>query len=175
MRMPRTPAVADTAPLIDVALAAFMTGGVSIGMASVGPNLRPSMARAVGCRLSEDLRQVTLLASAASAPELLADLRAGGPIAALFSLPSTHRTVQLKAPSTRLAPATPAGWALATRYVQAFTDELARLGWSIEFVTALLTWQPGDLMAISFEPVEAYDQTPGANAGTPLVPGGARS
>lgn len=155
-------------PLIDPPLAAFLQGGVSMIAASRGADGAPSVMRGVGCRLSDDRRQLTLLMSAAGCGRLLDDLRAGGPLAVVFSRPTTHEAVQLKAPGATVAPGTAADWALATRWQQLFAAEIEPLGFALDFVMAAFAWRPGDLVAIRFEPAEAYDQTPGARAGTAL-------
>lgn len=156
-------------PLVDPALAAFVQGGVSMIAASRGDDGAPSVMRGVGCRVSEDRRQLTLLMSAAGCGRLLDDLRAGGPIAVVFARPSTHEAVQLKAARAVVSVGSAADWALATRWQQRFAVEIAPLGFGLDFVMAAFGWRPGDLHAICFEPTEAYDQTPGAKAGTPLA------
>ena len=55
------------------------------------------------------------------------------------------------------------------RYRRSMEEELAVLGFAPVYVQALLAHAPDDLVAVEFEPDEAYDQTPGAQAGSPLL------
>lgn len=154
--------------LIDDALTAFVQGGVSMIVASRSAAGVPSVMRAVGCRVSDDRRELTMLMSAAGCGALLDDLRAGAPVATVVTRPSTHAARQFKAPSAVVAPATAVDWALATQWQQLFAREIGPLGFSLEYVMTAFAWRPGDLHRISFQPTEAYDQTPGATAGTAL-------
>jgi hypothetical protein len=160
---------AQDPPLLDAANAAFVQGGVSIVAASRGAACVPSIGRAAGCRVSPDRRRVTLFIAASQAPELLSDLRACGRIAVVFSQPSTHRSLQLKADDAVVRG--PAGDepALCARYLQAFHADIARLGHTEAQVRALLAYVDGDLVAIDFTPNAAFEQTPGPRAGTPLA------
>jgi hypothetical protein len=83
-------------PLIGPERAALIGRRVSVIVASRDAAHRPHLMRAVGRRLSADLRRVTMSMAAASSAAVLAGLRANGLIAVVFSEPSTHRTVPLK-------------------------------------------------------------------------------
>ena len=88
---------ASASPLLDEDNAAFVQSGVSIVAASRGEDLVPSIARVSGCRVSADRRAVSIYLPHSQALELVEDVRASGRIAVVFSRPSTHRTLQLKA------------------------------------------------------------------------------
>ena len=90
------------APLFDADLAAVMQRGISLNVGSCGPDLLPSGARAVGCRVSADRRTVRILVSARQAAAVIAHVQASAALAAVFSEPSTHRTIQLKGHDARL-------------------------------------------------------------------------
>ena len=62
----------NSTPLIDTSHAAFITRGISISVSSCGADLMPSVARAIGCRVSTDRHSVTVLVSKSQAAELLA-------------------------------------------------------------------------------------------------------
>ena len=65
------------------------------------------------------------------------------------------------------------GLSLAERHLQRFIDELAEIGLSAAVARTVLT-REGGLVALRFTVREAYDQTPGPQAGAALhVPGGA--
>lgn len=155
--------------LLDSATAEFITSGISINAAGARPGTVPSMARATGCRVAADARSVTLLFASTPAAALLDDIRRSGAIAVVFSQPSTHRTLQLKGDDARIVPPAAGDAALAAAYVKIFTDGLTRLGYPGEVLRAVLTHDPGDLVAVEFTPLAAFSQTPGPGAGEPLV------
>lgn len=154
--------------MIDVQLAAFMTGGVSIIAASRGPDNAPTIARAAGCRLSADRARVTVLLARSQAGALLEAAEATGAVSVVFSQPSSHRTIQLKGNDARVCPATPGDETLVARYADAFAAELCPMGYAEQMARALV-WAPeGDFAALTFSPSAAFDQTPGPRAGAAL-------
>lgn len=154
--------------LFDAEHAAFMQGGVSMSVASCGPSLRPSVTRALGCRIAPDRRSAAVIVSRAQAAALLADLGISGAIAVVFSQPSTHRTVQLKGRDAAVEAAGAAERETAAAYREAFVAELAPLGFEPAMVRAVLAVRPEDLVALRFTPCAAFTQTPGPGAGQSL-------
>ena len=53
----------------------------------------------------------------------------------------------------------------------AFVDEVAPLGFAAPLVRSLLDFPDDDIVAITFTPTAAYDQSPGPRAGAPLKAG----
>jgi hypothetical protein len=157
-------------PLLDEARAAFIVDRVSINVASCSARLIPSLARANGCRVSPDRRHVALFLSAGRAAGLVSDLRAGGAIAAVFSLPSTHETLQLKGRRADVEPLEAGDRALMQAYAERFVHELRELGYDVGFARGLISGAMEECLAVSFEPVAAFVQTPGPNAGHRLDP-----
>lgn len=157
-------------PLLDDEAAAFVQSGVSIVAASRDAALVPSIGRAVGCTVAADRRRVTVLVAASQAPELVADVRACGRIAVVFSRPSTHRTLQLKADDAVVRPPAAGEAGVPERYVGGFAADIVRLGHTEAQARTLVACVDGDLVAIEFTPSAAFEQTPGPNAGTPLPP-----
>ena len=157
-------------PLLDDEHAAFIASGVSIAVASRDESNHPSVIRAWGCRVSPDRRRVSVFVSPMQAGALLADLRAGRPIAAVFSQPSSHRTIQLKAHRAEVAPCDDADRRSIADYVQLFAVVLERVGHGSEFALPYLHVASGLLVRVSFEVSEAFAQTPGPRAGEPLRP-----
>jgi len=105
--------------------AELMGRRVSIIVGSRDAAMRPHLMRAVGCLLGEDRRQVTVLINQRAAEQVLADLRANGHIAVVFSEPTTHRTLQLKGDDAQLLPCGNDAEAVAERHLRRFVDELA--------------------------------------------------
>jgi hypothetical protein len=155
-------------PVFDEAHAAFMASGVSMHVASRGPANVPSVARALGCRIAPDRSRVTLFVSAAQAPDLVADLRASRMVAAVFSRPSTHQTIQIKGDDATVGTLAEGDRTCVTAYAEALIRDLRTLGYTEAFGRALVAFDPADLIAVGFTPKAAFRQTPGPNAGAPL-------
>ena len=105
----------------------------------------------------------------ARAQALLRDLRAGGPIAVVFTRPLTHETVQLKAAGARITPVTRADRRIMREYDAAFFAEIVALGFDSNFTRGLASGAAADAVTVSFEPSAAYEQTPGPRAGHRLA------
>jgi hypothetical protein len=154
--------------LIDAQRAQFVSGGVSIIAASRGPDNWPAVARAAGSRVSSDGRRITLFVAASQGPALLQAVRATGAISAVFSQPSTHRTIQMKGDDAAVGALESGDLDLIGRYADAFVAEVCPLGYTEALVRALI-WAPDeDFVAVCFTPTSAFDQTPGPRAGTRL-------
>ncbi|MBI3431653.1 MAG: hypothetical protein HY018_05515 [Hydrogenophilales bacterium] len=155
---------------LTVEQAAFLQGPVSINVAAAGRDGWPQVCRAQGCVIARDRRTVTLLLSARRGRELLDALDAGSGIAAVFSRPSTHATLQLKAVRAERVTLNAALRADNGRYAQAFADELVGLGFGAELGQNLTTvMTSNDLTALRFAPEIVFDQTPGPAAGRVLA------
>lgn len=150
--------------------AAFLQGPLSINVGAVGRDGWPCVCRAQGVLVARDRRALTVLLAAGRGREVLDALDAGSGIAAVFSHPATHATLQLKAPcATRVAPNS-AHHACHARYAAAFGGELAALGYGDELVRGLTALTAaGDLAALRFAPEVVFDQTPGPAAGRVLA------
>lgn len=155
-------------------VADFVQAGQSISVSSCSERLVPSIAKGVGCRVSAAGDRVTVFMFASRGEAVLRDLRRGAPIAVCFSRPSTHQTVQLKGPVAHVAPATPQDVAVARRCLDALIDDLTRIGLPAPMLEAFFWHDPGELLALSFSPDDAFAQTPGPGAGR-LIERGARA
>lgn len=111
---------------------------------------------------------MTLFLFAAQSGALLANLRANGTIAVVFSEPTTHRTLQLKGRDASVALMERTDAQILVAYRKGFAEELAGLGYQEVFARTLLGCTTGDVVAVSFTVAEAFVQTPGPKAGTPL-------
>ena len=158
----------DTGPLFDAEHAAFMQGGISMNVAGCGANLAPSVARALGCLISPQRTSVRLLVSRGQAAAVLEHVRQSGKLAAVFSEPATHRTIQLKGEDAVVEPAAPDDIDTVVRYRAAFVAHLETVGYKPALIYAFLACPASDLCAIGFTPSTAFSQTPGAAAGQSL-------
>lgn len=154
---------------------AMIDKGVSAIVSSCDAQLRPSIMRAVGSAISPDGRSITVYLVRQQSRQLLQDIAATGRVAVVFSEPSTHHTLQVKAPAARARAMDDSDVPVLTRYLESMEREIALVGFAPALTRAMLAHRRDDVVAISFEPVEAYDQTPGPRAGSPLSPCGVGS
>jgi hypothetical protein len=153
---------------LDAALADFIQGGVSVVIASSNAGLEPDVVRGCGCRVSRDLRRVTVLYDKARGVRVLDDFAANGRIAVVFTQPSTHRTIQLKGTDAVTVRATAPDLAIAREHRELWIQQLLQIGYTREFSAAIWGPPPESLAAIAFTPSSAFQQTPGPAAGQPL-------
>lgn len=152
--------------------AAFIQGPVSISLASRDAARRTTIARGLSCRVSEAREQISILVCGVRAAPLLAELRLDGWVAASYSLPATHETLQVKGHDARVEPARPGDETLAAAHRAAFATQIAVAGFTPAFTEALLHHEPGQLCWVRFTPAAVYMQTPGPRAGERLKAGG---
>lgn len=150
--------------------ATFLQGPVSINVAASGRDGWPCVCRAQGCVVARDRRTVTVLLSARRGREVLDALDGGSGIAAVFSRPATHATLQLKAVHAARVPVNAALKACNARYAQRFADELVGLGYGTDLGKGIVRlMSASDLTALRFVPEIVFDQTPGPAAGRVLA------
>jgi hypothetical protein len=149
----------------------FMTGGVSINTGSGGSDGLPSQCRAFGCRVDAEGGRITVFLAAPQAADLLRDVARSQAVAVVFSDPPTHRTMQFKGWDAQVEPLVEGDLARVSAYRTAFVQCLLPLGFTESTVRAFLDCPDEQLVAVTFTPEAAFNQTPGAQAGTPLIPG----
>jgi len=155
--------------LLDERAAAFLhRPGISITAASRDQHNVPRIGRCLGCRVTADRERVTVFVALSQYGAFFDALRASRAIAVVFSLPSTHRTLQLKGSDASVEPLASGDAEIVAQHVEHFVDELGRLGYSREVVRAYHWCEAPDLRAVSFTPTAAFEQTPGPGAGGPL-------
>jgi general stress protein 26 len=153
-------------------LVAMMARGVSVNVASRGASLRPSVMRAMASSVDAAAGTVTVYLARRQSAQLLRDIESTGCIAAIFSEPSTHITVQLKATATTLRDAKEEDRPALERYLASMEQEILRVGHPPPVTRAMLSWRLDDLVAVTFAPEQVFEQTPGSKAGK-LMAGGA--
>ncbi len=153
-------------PLLTEEHVEFITSEVSISAASRDVRRVPSLCKVIGCRVSDDRRRVTVLVDGPANARLLADVRATQAIAVVYSLPSTHRTMQLKGSDATIEDIRPGDPELAKAHCRAFCEHLVNFGYPRGFAQALHDCPPDHLVAIAFTVGDAFAQTPGPGAGS---------
>ncbi len=154
---------------------ALIASGVSTIVASRNAQQQPSLMRAVGASITPQGEQITVYLNRVSARQVLDDLHDTGHIAVVFSEPYSHRTVQVKASRVQLRSAEPEDATLLQRYLAAMEVQLQRIGFGAHCTRTMLAHRLEDVVAVTFTPEQAYDQTPGPQAGIHLADGGGRA
>jgi hypothetical protein len=147
-------------------LVAMMARGISVIVGSRDAALRPSIMRAVGSRVEADGRDITVYLSRPQSRQLVQDIAATGHIAVVFSEPSTHRTLQLKASRAQMREADATDTPVLERYLRSMEQEIQKIGFAPPLTRAMLAHRLEDVVAVRFTPEQAFDQTPGPRAGT---------
>ncbi len=83
----------------------------------------------------------------------------------MFSLPGTHRTVQIKGTRAATTPATPTQQVRARMHVDAIIERLVALGYAEAALRVFFSHDPETLLAVRFAPTAVFAQTPGPRAG----------
>lgn len=149
-------------------LVAMMARGVSVIVGSRDARLRPSIMRAVGSRVDAGGQSITVYLARRQSRQLLQDLAATGQLAVVFSEPSTHRSVQLKATRVDMRAADEGDLPVLQAYLRAMEGELALIGFDAAVARAILAHRLEDVVAVRFVPEQAFEQTPGPKAGASL-------
>ena len=150
---------------LDAATAEFVGGVTSMSIATRNAQLQPAVGKALGCLVSGDRRRLTVLIDSQRSARVVADIAAGSPLAVVFSLPATHRTVQIKGERALLAPATPTQQVRSQMHCDAIIEHLAALGYAEAALRAMFSYEPEALLALRFAPTAVFAQTPGPRAG----------
>ena len=148
---------------------AMIGKGVSAIVGTCDAGLQPSVMRAVAGAVTPDGATITVYLMRQQSRQLLQDIASSGRLAVVFSEPSSHRTVQVKGRDARTRPMDASDGPLLQRYLESMQRELGLIGFAPSFARAMLAHRPRDVVAVSFEPEEAFDQTPGPRAGSALA------
>ncbi len=149
--------------------ASFICSGLSITACSRDLRLTPSICRVIACKVSADLAEVTLFMVRQQAQTLLRDIEQSGVLAVVFSLPSSHKTLQIKTELVRIEPFDRTDLPALELSSARFAADLEPLGYSRDFSRTLHHYRPEELLSLVFYPAAIFDQTPGPNAGS-LIP-----
>jgi hypothetical protein len=158
---------ADDLPLLNEANAAFIQRYTSMNVAGRDAHKRPTLARGLGIRVSPDRRTLTVFLSETHSSQVLRCLRENGAIAVAVTWPRTHETLQFKGRVGEIVPLSIDDRETMAAYQESFAEELETLGYRPEFTRQLLAGSESSV-AVVFEPVEIFNQTPGPKAGEKL-------
>lgn len=147
-------------------LVQFLESGVSIILAVVGLDGRAKAGRAVAVRVAAG--SVRVIYPVEGNASITRSAQAGGAIAATFSAPMSHRTIQLKAMSSRAEPIESEDHLCVERQIDAFAEVLRTIGFAPPFVKSFCNNRSASVCVLSFLPEAAFEQTPGPGAGREL-------
>lgn len=154
--------------MLSEAHAAFVRRFTSMSVGARDAQNRPVVGRALGCRVSPDGRRLTVFLSASRAAQLLECLHDNGAIALAITRPTTHETLQFKGSVVDIRALSAEDKIEMEAYRESFVQELAAIGYNRKFASGILAGSE-DGVAVEFEPVAMFDQTPGPRAGTRLA------
>lgn len=167
---PRRPRPMDPRSLpdwFDADRSDFMQSAVSISLGARDARLRSSLGRGLGCRVLPG-GEVRVFVDPGSWPDLLRDIAATAQVAVVYSDIVLHRTLQVKAIDARVDVLDADDVASIEAYVSGFTERLLGLGYPRSVPATLLGHGAGNCSAVVFHPHEAFEQTPGPQAGQRL-------
>jgi hypothetical protein len=150
-------------------LKAFCQSGVSVIVAACGPGGVPVAGLGYGCSFLADGRMRVLLARSANTG-LLGAMGSNGGIAATFTQPSTHRSIQVKGSGATIAAPSGQDRQEAVRQMEGLRRELVGAEYAAPFAAAYCHVDEEDIAAIDFTAEAAFAQTPGPGAGAELKP-----
>lgn len=163
-------ASAASTQVLDPHTLSFIQLYVSMNLATRNQELKPAVTRAFGCRASADLKSVTLFISSQCNQTVLENIQTTRAIAAVFSRPSTHETIQLKAKDARVVMITAEDHPTINSYRQSLIHELQSLGYPASFTESMVPPLAQLDTGICFTPDSVFIQTPGPQAGKKLTP-----
>ena len=146
-------------------IADFIQQGVAAAVSCCDKDLRPSMARVVGTRVTSDFSLITVLVLRNINTTLLRDAQPGCHLAAVFCLPENERAIQIKGRVVAVETPQPDDWPMISAHRIAFADQIEPKGYAREFSDYYHAAEEADLVALSFVPEALFEQTPGPQAG----------
>lgn len=138
-------------PLLDEDIAQLVQLGVSIKVTGGDDDLATACL-ALGCRVSDDRSQMTILLSADCSPARLVKLRSEGTISIAVITTSPSQVFQIKGRDVKFAILLPDDHALIAQHRQAFNAEIAAMGYRESLAYSFAPEFYSDLVAISFTP-----------------------
>lgn len=142
-----------------------MLDGSSALVGAAGNGGKPYCTLGWGPRLDEARERLTIFVEERRSAAVLQSVRENGMIAVTFGDPISYRSLQLKGRDCAVYPLTETDSEGIARHRDSVAANFALTG---DPLTGLRNMWMDDLVRLEFTITEAYDQTPGPNAGNPL-------
>ena len=139
-------------------------------IATRSATLAPSVCWSMGGHVAEDRKSATVWARRDHASQAISDIASNGWIAAVFTVPFTSFSLQLKGQDARVRAVKATDAALLERHVSNMVRELRLVNVREAFARAAFDQCPDDLVAIDFTIHAVFEQTPGPRAGRTVEP-----
>lgn len=146
---------------------AFMQSGVYIVAGTVLKTGYPMAATGHGCCVEQG-GQVRISICPVTYSFFVEAIEQGQPIAATFTRPEDHTSIQIKASGAALVQANPRDVEAARTQSAIFSDRLVKCTFEKAFSDAFVSHDGEKLVVVEFMPMMAFLQTPGPSAGTAL-------
>jgi hypothetical protein len=146
-------------------IADLVRHGVAVIVATRDAQLRPEVGRAWGPSLSEDGERLTVCVEAAPESSMARNLASNSPAAATLARLASHTMVQLKGRVVEFGTPTQDRLDAVDEHVEAFVAETAAVGVPESLARGFVA---SDLLTLTIEVSERFDETPGPRAGTAL-------
>ncbi|WP_037070536.1 hypothetical protein [Rhizobium sp. CF142] len=148
-------------------LAEFIESPVMMLFATRDGSGRPMIGRGSGVRLDRSSGHLQFLASRCQWPKAVGEALVGRPIATTFVRAADYKACQIKGQILNAGPADAACQTLGEAYV---AEQLARmLALGVTRMQLSSTLSDQDLVCLTIEPQEVFEQTPGPGAGRRLT------
>ena len=155
--------------VIDDALFDTINQRSDVVLSSASASGVPSLCWGMAGRLLADRCTVEAWVREDQARQFLADVRATGRVAAVFSEPYTNIAVQFKGQGASVRPASREDEGFLRVHVNHMVHELARVNFAEFFVRNFFEQGWTMLAVVRFTAPQVFMQTPGPRAGQPLV------
>jgi hypothetical protein len=149
----------------EIDIADLTRQGVAVIVATRDAESRPELSRAWGPALSEDGARLTVCVEAAPGSAMARNLQSGSPVAAMLARLASDTTVQLKGQVAEVGTPTQDRLHAVNEHVDGFVAETAAVGVPESIARGLVG---SDLLTVTIEVAERFDDSPGSRAGTPL-------
>jgi len=159
--------------MLSEANATFVQRFTSMSVAARDAQNRPVVGRVLGCRVSADRRRLTIFLSGSQSAQVLECLRTNGAIALAVTRPTTHETLQFKGTVLDIVPPSADDRVEIAAYRESFVEELTSIVYGPEFARGVVSGDD-DSLAVVFEPLAMFNQTPGPKAQGPRPKAGTR-
>lgn len=158
--------MAEERPPIPEDLVPFVESGVSILVGTRDAGSRPYAMRAVGVKIHEGRRALTVYIPDVPGARSLANLRATKRIALTFTRPLDHRSIQVKGVVTAMRAASEEERSFLESYLEAWGEHVELVGLP-RVLGSRLTYWPATAVDVDLDAI--FQQTPGPSAGARLV------